>query len=399
MLNIRMGSLIENRIITFLIVIYPILHRYRAIIPILTLSEFLMILLLGMLILKRKKFMIDKKTVAIVLYLIFSAIWAIVIPSNNTQDAVGTTARLITIYSLLCIIPTFFDYCYGYRILLKISALVGIYEILQIVFARFGILLTTYIPFLPIMEDMNKDIYILSHFQSGFRFRPYSLLNEPAALCVYLILPLALIMFKTDKSKKEHILAVFLSACCVFSLSATGIMVMAFIWVLYFLNRIKTGVIKRVEIVLLLFVIVSGIAIICSTDIWTYFMTQAFHGRISMDGLMQSTRFRDLNSILYNRGLVETVLGSTLAYNGAYLPGWIRVYYGLGILGVSLFAFYLIGIYKSSDDCQRYTMLIFMVLNIGTEIMLGGFAIYYLSFMLSYPGVFEGRQGKLSHAL
>ena len=62
-----------------------------------------------------------------------------------------------------------------------------------------------------------------------------------------------------------------------------------------------------------------------------------------------------------------------------YLPGWIRTYYCLGVVGVVL---YIVGFYRIAKNCSRRVRIIvltFVGLNFGTEIMLGVFMLLYMS--------------------
>ena len=85
-----------------------------------------------------------------------------------------------------------------------VSFFVALYGIIQTIASLFGKILTTYIPLLPIMGTNNLDDEIRLRASYGLAFRCQSILNEPAALCCYLILPIILCLFVERQNNRKN---------------------------------------------------------------------------------------------------------------------------------------------------------------------------------------------------
>lgn len=76
---------------------------------------------------------------------------------DTTVQIIGTSIRLIYIYLTLNILGiNYFDVEYGKKIILVVSVVLSIYAFVQYVFAMRGVILSTYIPGLPIMTGTRE---------------------------------------------------------------------------------------------------------------------------------------------------------------------------------------------------------------------------------------------------
>ena len=105
------------------------------------------------------------------------------------------------------------------------------------------------------------------------------------------------------------------------------------------------------------------------------------HAFVDGAGLSKQSHFssiigvfqKDFNifEILFGNGMQEVVEG--------YLPGWIRTFYSLGIVGIILYSLAFILSMRHKSSARIGLVMLFSFLNIGTEIMLGVYLLLYFS--------------------
>ena len=66
-----------------------------------------------------------------------------------------------------------------------------------------------------------------------------------------------------------------------------------------------------------------------------------------------------------------------------YLPGFGKLLLGFGLIGCIVFGFTMILVYQKARTWQKTLIIIFLVLQTGTEIMFGNSIMCYYPFMLS----------------
>ncbi len=371
-----------------LLVLYPILNRYSSPVPQLTLSEFLLLGFFLHALLSRKLLGVKPIWSALVfsLYLVLhSFLDAANLSGALESDAIWSACRVAYIYTGIAIFaPLYFDERVATRWLNVVSVFVASYGLLQIAFSYAGIVLTSYIPFLPVIGD-NLDLALEAKMSYGLRFRCQSLLNEPAALCCYLLLPVALSLFKRGSQSPNYKLASFLSVVALASASSTGLICVAILWISHFLVRLwmdrKNG---GWLIVAFAALCIIGVGTVVVSGLWDYFVMRVFGGSgLTVSGLSRSTRFyafkdtfgasETIYGILFGEGMYQTT---------NYLPGFFRLYLSLGLVGLTIMVVLLATRLHCGNHETRACTLLFIVLNVGTEILLGNFAFYYLAFIL-----------------
>lgn len=374
----------SKKIFSLLIVLYPILNRYASFIPMITLSETFLLFFLIFVILK-KKIRIQKIFLPFVVYLSFIFIFHLLSDSNGeeSRDNLGTMFRLIFLYVSLTILGRgFLDGKTALKWLNIVACLMVCYCILQWLAAKVGVYLTTYIPGLPIMAE-DRDQYILDQqMKYGLTYRPYGLLNEPAALSVYLLLPLAINLFSELHIHSRIKKAAVISLGCFICMSSTGIIMCSLAWFIFvFFNRSAAAKQYRKYA---LFLILAAIFIIPNTEIWNTFVDRTLGGSISNFNVENTTRFNalDVLSLLFSNPS-DLLIGVGMSETVFYLPGFLRVLYTLGVIGLLIIILQFICLYRRGNALQKKLTFFYAGLNIGTEILLGNFAIYYLFFILA----------------
>lgn len=369
-------------------VLYPILSRYASPIPFVTLSEFCLILFTVISIFEsNKKYFLVREIVVFLTYLCFCFFWAwFCTPGGKLTDAIGTLLRLFFLYAILSFLSKrYFEIEWAEKALINVSFFVALYGIIQTIASLFGKILTTYIPLLPIMGTNNLDDEIRLKASYGLAFRCQSILNEPAALCCYLILPIILCLFveRQNNRKNQKAKAIFFSFTSLISMSSTGIIMVLLLWLMYFVRRINSRKELLNRVILVLGAGVFGGIFLVTSGIWKYFVNRTFQGNIGLEGLQNGTRFYAINDMLGASHSIGGILfGGGMAQTADYLPGWARIYRYLGIIGFFLMVWMLYRFYKRCNQVGKKIIIAYFVLNIGTEILLGPFAIYYLSFVL-----------------
>ena len=181
-----------------------------------------------------------------------------------------------------------------------------------------------------------------------------------------------------SQNKKKFLVCYFLGIFI--SHSSTGTVGLLFLLMSYayiYVKRKKSKIPIRVMLgvclimpIVILFLIRSGYV--------AQFISHAF---VDGAGLSQQSHFssitgvfqKDFNlfEILFGNGMQETVEG--------YLPGWIRTFYSLGIVGIILYSYAFILSMRQNSSARMVLVMLFSFLNIGTEIMLGVYLLLYFS--------------------
>lgn len=379
------SKIINDRISNFFslfIVLYPILNRYGTFIPLFTLSEiFLLVFWIIRIFQIDRKIRIVGPVAPFTFYLFIRAIMSCYgIDEYNMIDVVGSIFRVFYIYlSFMFLIPAFFNIDKAMKYLKIVSWIIGIYAILQTIMAEAGIFLSSYLPLLNPYDRGEVDVQRqINLFFYGFRFRATSFLTEPAHLCTYLLLPLTSTLFKSEKKDTFDLFSIALySGVCVMSLSSTGIMMVIMIWIVYLFYYSKSNILGTI---ILSFVFAGMFILFLNSDLYTYFLNRTFDGNVA-NGLDHSTRFNSIDNMWNNSGTIKGIFfGGGLAEQSSYLPGLQRVYCCLGVLAIIFLLLFLIKSFYNGNKTQRFIIIIYIILNIGTEIILGSFALYYMAF-------------------
>jgi hypothetical protein len=370
----------QNKLIYFfslLIVLYPILNRYRApIIPFLTLSEFLLIPYY-FLYFKNSN---NKKSLFLILLSIYILINAFlsISSSPNIVDLIGTSFRLIFLYFSTSIFSfKFFDIKLAKSFLNTVSLVLSFYAITQFIFSFFNIYLTTYLPFLEIIGDINIDNQIIDQAFYGIQFRSRSFLNEPAHLATYLILPIFLNIFKDNKVKPTFSFLIMILALLA-SLSMTGIILLIILFTLAIFIRFK-----KIQIIafFVFFIIIFSISFF--SGIIFDFFSILLNTKIEnfMDLLYSNTRFYQIFEVDYFPSFFKALFGHGLNELNVYLPSYFQIVFSFGIIGFFIYLLFLVNLLFKSQKTNKNLTIIFIFLNLGTEVLFGNFTIFYYPFI------------------
>lgn len=380
---------------SLIVVLFPILNIYASPIPKVTLSEFLLFLFFVVAICIYNTRL--KVTMVFLLFCVYifidTFIVLTIVPDSLIGDSVGTLARLLFLYAMLFLFSKqFFDFGFGVKALHIVSSIISIYALIQTFFALFDIYLINYIPFLPDMGEGAGNTYaeILAKAAYGLQFRPCSILREPSAVGCYLSLSLSILLFTNKKPRIFLFLSLLYSLVMFITMSSTAIIMLCILWVCYFWKYSIKNRKSIQKIIPFVFAIFLVLIIAGATGIIEYFMERTFGGDFSISGLMQSTRFKAISSMFDSSDTWHGVLfGAGLQDRKEYLPGFARVYYGMGLIGFFLVIIQLYQMYKTSKGEQKMVAISYIILNIGTEILLGCMGFMFLPFIVSEFNLFD----------
>lgn len=378
-------------IYTAIIFSIPFLQIYASPIPMISLPEFLMILVIIASFLNRG---IDFKDInriflPFILYLglqiVCYFILFLVSKSNAAFDSFGTCLRLC-FYYVVIFFSNFklFNKKFGLSLFKVLALILSIYGLIQVLFANcFGLYLINYIPLLPDMGGIGGKTYhsIITNAEFGITFRPYSFFREPSHFAIYILLALFVILFEKEKSVFDYFLSGILSISIIFTLSSTGIVGLFAIFLFLILKKFITQRNKRLQIGISfgLFILIS-VCVLRFTSLGSYFIKKTFNNDISIDGLLSSSRFNAILEMFDTKDIIPLLFGNGMQQKSNYLPSFGIVYYGLGVVGYSLFLIIFINYLLDRNLNNRFLSAFLILLNIGTEIALGCFSL--LSFSL-----------------
>ncbi len=367
---------------SLIIVVFPILNRYSApFFDFITLSEFLLLILYPLFLIFIFKTNLKFIYIPFLILSIYIFI-NLIINLNETDDfndLIGTSLRLFFLYfsiSILSII--FFNIESSIKILIFISFFISVYGIFQYLFSFSDIYLSTYIPFLKIMGQFDIDKIVLEQSFYGIAFRSRSFLNEPAHFATYLLLPLVIVLF--NRRYRNIKFSLIFSMGIFTSLSSTGIILLVLIWFLYLIKLLKN---LRVFLITM-FLCFSILILTYSLGLIDYFIERTFYGPINnLSDLLNNSRFYQILEVNYFSSFINSLFGHGLEEIIFYLPGYFKILYSFGILGFLIFTIILIFQHFNVKGYRKIISLVFIILNIGTEILLGSFTLFYLPFIIS----------------
>lgn len=194
-----------------------------------------------------------------------------------------------------------------------------------------------------------------------------SFFAEPSAYGVFIVLPLAVELFY--RKKTSYLVVALHCLGCVLSTSNTALACMAFLLFFYFL---KNKVLSWKSLVL----IAAGVAIL----FFAAPFIEAIRTRVE-GGSSFENRFigYQLMSIYFTNPLFGIGFIS-MEDIGEYMPGFARLVVYLGIVGAVLYSVAYAYIFKKSD--RRIILILFLFLNVGSNIFFAASIIFYSCFFL-----------------
>ncbi|EGP4763261.1 hypothetical protein [Enterococcus faecium] len=390
----------KNNVNIFLLLLSPILHQYKFIIPGVSIGEFFLFILL---LLNIKHLRIEKKII-ITLFPLFLFIFYCLFISliHNYYDLnfsyisliVGLTRYSFYICMMIIIVncnilkEDMFIKTYKY-----IGLIATVYIFIQtIAFYTVGIVLPWKFPFLTVYAQGYDQIDFSSSFAT--LYRPYSFFLEPGYYAQYLI-PIFVITIFNIKSRKDKILVSLYTVGFFASTSGQGIIIGTSVWLIiigkYFIKNNYGVTIKKVFLMLMSpLIILAGTRYIYNNEVINRSILRLFVG----DQSSINSRLTSPLTLYHSLPLYKRIIG--IGYNNveaffgkiAISNSVIYILLVSGIIGLALIALYMILLYVSvrKNFMLKILFFIFFTLLFVTGIFTSLTGMFYQCILLSTIG-------------
>jgi len=381
-----------NKIFTLLMITFPILALYATPFSGISVADLLLISIQPILIIHL--FRINNKInktihFSILFYALYISIhFLITVLTVNNMEAMdiflNTSRYIFYLITLAIYTKTFFHIKFAKTVLKHFTIFASIYLIIQFfLYSLYGYYLPGTIPFLDLQVNTINEIY--SRYNQGYYIRVHSIFAEPSHFTIY-VLPYLIICLSEVKYKlPEYIPAILISIAILMSQSSTGIIMAGVIWIIWYLYRIiDKGISKKKSIFIVLSILFIPVVLlfITRTNSFDFFIDRTFSsGSLGEAGYRRLGNGVILHEIFKNSSLY-LLFGQGMVNLQTYIPGATRLFVYFGISGVVLLLAIFTKIYYSGNRIQKEILIIFVILNFGTEILFGNFIFLYLPFLL-----------------
>ena len=322
---------------------------------------------------------------ALVIYLLIQPLFVLCTTTNlaiDNMDMIGTAWRLAFYVMSICFLSKKIVSLRGLQWAFRIVGSINVvYAVLQFTFGTFlKISLTPYLPFLPIVRTGLEEQQI-GWINYGWTVRARGFFAEPSHIAIYMLLALTVELF--SENKKSLFFVIYICGIVV-SYSSTGIIALLFLILLHLINNYKSIFCNVTLRKFLLFIVISTVCILFLTlsNYMNYIVNHVFSDG---EGIKEQSHFVDIMlAFSQPTTILEFIFGRGLQDVTGYLPGWLRVYYCLGVIGVMIYLFVFITSIMKTNKYGRSVLLLFIFLNVGTEIMLGIYLLLYFSVAIQF---------------
>lgn len=294
-------------------------------------------------------------------------------------DEIGTCWRLAFYIFPLCVLsPNYIDKNRLILVFRFVGTISSLYACAQFFLGTFfSVSLSPYLPFLPVVrEGLEKQQQ--GWIDYGWMVRARAWFSEPSTLAIFLVLALFIEWFITNRSRyKKYFVSCYIIGILV-AHSSTGMFALMVLGMEYVYNylttkKFKVSIDKGLKLCFLLPVI---LICIYKTGYIDRFILHTFANGA---GISQQSHFSTMFLVFENEfNFMEMLFGHGMQdVADVYLPGWVGTYYSLGATGIVLYAFIFVSFWGRKT--ANYLIVLFSILNIGTEIMLGVYLLLYLS--------------------
>lgn len=377
---------LSSKMCCFIIAILPIMQLYGfSFFPLLTFADYLLLLLIVISLYKTNS-LNNLYCLGLVVYLLIQPLFVLCTTTNlavDNIDMIGTAWRLAFYVMSICFLSKEIISLRGLQWAFRIVGSINVvYAVLQYTLGTFlKISLTPYLPFLPIVRAGLEEQQI-GWINYGWTVRARGFFAEPSHIAIYMLLALAIELFSARKNK------LFICGYAIgiaVSYSSTGFVALIFLFI-YFIFVNQRNIFTQITGRKLL--VGGGVIVICCVIFaFSGYLTDVIdHIFANGKGITSQSHFADIEETLrqpttflefiFGHGLQEVVTG--------YVPGWIGSYYCLGVIGVIIYLFVFITLIRKTNKYGRGVLLLFIFLNVGTEIMLGIYLVLYIAVAIRF---------------
>jgi hypothetical protein len=376
--------------ISFIIVMYPILSIYRSPIKGVDFGTFAILVtspLIFARFTKHLKIKINHFMLALILYTFIDFILAYTLSSPT--DIIMQILRLGKFVIILCIVFLIanyhvFDYNLAKKYLKIITFITTFIIIIQNIAFYVG---NKYISLVAYNYIMNESYINSIIYPSLQLYRPTSLFLEPAHFSQYNILYLCYSLFGDHQNRKSDLkLAIFITVGLLLSTSGQGILLCTLLWFIWFLNIMLKSKIDVIKKLLLLILVIVFVVYIIPQIFNLYTMQESIYrvwdfekgepGPALSGRIFTYSYFNEL-PLLYK--LIGVGFGNVP--KGVYFNGISYILYTIGVIGLFIVMLLLLNAFIHTRNFQRCFCLIYFLLLIGSQTFTAVNIVFYFAFI------------------
>lgn len=347
-----MFSLINLR--SFFLALVPVLGIYL-ILPGVTLDVLILIVLLGIEMVLKRRFLVNYKTLVLFSVLFFCNVISFIFSTTSVQSIfINNSIQMITFALLLC----YYIQQPVNSVFVKTLTYVGVFAsfFVYFQFVAFWIFDQSITLFLPLDTSVENLLDLVS---IGYG-RPNSVFLEPAHFAIF-ILPL----FFYSLMNKKYILSFIYFFGLLLSTSTTGFAISIFILLYHFIYQKK-------NIVLFLMVGVLLIPLFIYQDIFSFIFDNNLD-KLGTDSMGENDRFLGTIPLIFRMDFFSWIFG--LGYNqmsdffmsqgvfvNNYSNSYFMSFFSFGFIGFLALLYYLMPLFKINSS-KGYFFIFLLILS------------------------------------
>jgi len=373
-----------KRIITSIIVLFPILSVYETMITKVSYGDALLVMLFPFVLLyyvKKRVIQVTHPTYIIGILFIYIFISFLFQLNMGTGVEILSTIRYLLYLFYLIIILDFFEFNYGVRVLEIVSIAVSLYVLVQFVyFFVFANTLPWHISFLKVI-DQNFILLEQRDYFLDF-YRPTGVFMEPTHFAQYVAVYLSYLLLYDLKNKisfiKSSIVTLAILACG----SSLGLIFLMIVWLMWFILR-KKSILSPFQTMLLLVSMFVFAQFIFSFDYFEKIVSRMITDG-SFSGAAAGYRFNSLDFLKSaDRTLLDWLIGTGRGTEQGYFTGVFYLLANNGILGVLIYLWLIVFTFINNNHFTKWFVIIVFILSIGSEFIVNFGILFYFSFIFS----------------
>ncbi len=399
-------TLAENKNYVFIklfsifMALYPLLCIYKGISSV-TVGDLLLIFFFISTLSIGLSIKYDRRSALIFFFVVYSVIvLCINLIIGNCGEGNDAAALFLRIFKfafyMICVLGTgskFLDRSTFKKAMYFCGVVACAFLMLQyVLYYAFGKIILGQLPGVPLHLDeySNLDYEVIF----GYQFRPSSFFLEPALFVHYLIVALVLALFDKEVRSRfgRMLLIILFTVSIVMSTAGQGILYLVVVYFAYAFKEIKNK--ARILGFTLLFVCIALIGY-NNIDVLQNAVDRLIANENAADARLGSYIYCFELSTLYS--LFGNGYG--VIANGEYMAGAAYVWYGCGIIGLSLIIMLFACSYeKASCNVSKVLCVVFFIMFFGTGLFYNYMVFWYFSLMMANNVILGGGGSTIMHS-
>ncbi len=370
-------------IFSLIIVLFPILSVYESFIPMVSMADFLLIVTFPIITvhLLVNKLKIDKILLPIIVFAYYIFITMFIQIGLDYGVGILSTIRYLLYLVFLVYAIKYFDFQFAIKALRITTIGLSFYVFLQfLVFFFFSFTLPWRISLFNVM-DYNFVLKEQTEFYLNF-YRPTGLFMEPTHFAQYCAVYLIYLLFKNAITKVELIQALLITTAILVSGSSLGLLLIAFVWVIWFIRSQRARFSPLAIILVLAFTM--ALVLLFNIEYFNNIVSRVFTSS-GFNGTAVGYRFNSLSLFKeQDLSIVQWIIGSGRSTEDAYFTGIFYFLNANGIAGLALYLWLCMSIVLKNRGFIRWFVVSILLLSIGSEFVSNFGILFYFSFVYGF---------------